>query len=430
MSNRPKIFYGWWILLGSSLGMAFSIGLVYYAFSILVGPLEEQFRWSRTQVMDAPMIWIFVMALAMIPAGKLNDRFGPRIVMPAGAVVASLGLVMMAFMTSIWHYRIANAILALGMTGVSQPICMGTVARWFERLRGMAMGATMAGGAVGAFAASRLWPPLLKTYGTRGVYLACAGVGLVLAIYALLVMRRSPGDCGLQSYGAVDGPSSDDAGQPSSAEGLTSAQARKTANFWLILSFTLIANLAYNAVAMHFVPIYEAAGLLRDQASYLLGYTILLSFLGKILGGWLADHLRIRFFLSAIQVGFAIACASLLFAGAKWQLPLFVILWGTCLGFSAGAYAAIMPECFGTRELSTIMSQFMILQVFGVGFGPKISAFIYDKTQSYTVAFAIAAVLYLTAAFIVLATRPRFLSSAKRNSVPGAVETPAPSVQE
>lgn len=398
--------------------MAFSIGLVYYAFSILVGPLEEEFGWSRSRIMDAPMIWVFVAAVFMIPAGKLNDKFGPRLVMPIGALLAGISLVLMGCMQVIWHYRLAHAILALGMTGMSQPICMGSVARWFEKYRGMAMGSTIAGGAVGAFIASRVWPPLLETHGIRSVYFACAAVSLFLLLpYMLLVMRRAPEDYGLLPFGANQQPTSKAQEKVSHAvEGLSSAEARRTTNFWLILAVTLFANLAYNAVAMHFVPIFEAGGVARERASHLLGYTILLSFIGKVSGGWVADHVSIRRFLAITHTGFALACVSLFFAGAGWQLPLFVLMWGTCLGFSAGGYAALMPECFGTKELSTIMSQFMILQVLGAGFGPKLSGLIYDKTQSYMVAFVTAAALYLVTASLVSMTRPKFLAATKRKA--------------
>jgi len=435
MAKQSKIHYGWFILLGGALGLAFSIGLVYYAFSILVGPLEEEFGWSRSRIMDAPMIWVFVAAILMIPAGKLNDRFGPRLVMPIGAFLAGAGLLVMAAMQTIWHYRLAHVVLAMGITGMSQPICTGSVARWFEKYRGTAMGSTIAGGAVGAFVASRVWPPLLEAYGIRSVYLACAAVSLfVLFPYMLLVMRRAPEDLGMVPFGAVEKAGSGRAetvvGGPRRVQGFTSAEARRTANFWLILSVTLFANLAYNAVAMHFVPIFEAGGVARERASHLLGYTILLSFIGKVTGGWVADHVSIRKFLAITYTGFALACISLFSAGAAWQLPLFVLMWGMCLGFSAGGYAALMPECFGTKELSTIMSQFMILQVLGSGFGPKLSGIIYDKTQSYTIAFVTAAALYALTAMLVSMTRPRFLAASKCKadqtaSALGNQETPA-----
>ena len=66
------------ILLGSMLGMGLGVGLVYYAFSILVGPLEQEFGWNVRQIMDAPLIWVFVMALTLVPVGKVKDRVMER----------------------------------------------------------------------------------------------------------------------------------------------------------------------------------------------------------------------------------------------------------------------------------------------------------------------------------------------------------------
>lgn len=418
MTGKSRIFYGWWILLGATLALGFSLGLIYYSFSILIVPLEDQFHWTRSQISNAPVIWAVVVFVLMIWVGKLNDTYGPRLVMPVGALISALGLIMMAFMQSVRQYYAANVILAIGMTGLAQPICTSTVARWFEKLRGAAMGTTIAGGAVGTFVASRLWPTVLESYGTRGVYLACAGVALfVLAPFTLLVMWRAPQDVGIKPYGASDEPVTLDprpSQAPSHDEGLTSAEARRTANFWLAVGFTLFANLAYNAVAMHFVPIFEERGVPRAQASYLLGYTILLSFVGKVTGGWIADHVTIRKFLAMTQIGFSLACGSLLFAGTQWQLPLFVVLWGTCLGFSAGAGAALMPECFGTKQLGAIMSSLFILQVAGAAVGPKISGVIHDATQRYTITYMVGALFYLVTAILVFMVRPVFLSASKR----------------
>ena len=415
MRFRKATCYPMLILLGSMLGMGLGVGLVYYAFSILVGPLQEKFGWESSQIMDAPLIWVFVMALTLVPVGKVNDRYGPRFVMSAGALLAAAGLVGLGFMQTLWHFRLANAVLAFGMTGVSQPVCMGAVARWFYKYRGWALGCTIAGGAVGAFAASRLWPILLRSYGIRGVYLACAGFAtFVLFPYVLAFMRRAPEDYGLRPFGATETPADTRKAPAREQEGLTSVEARHTANYWLIMVYTLCANLAYNAVAMHFVPIFESGGLSREAASHMLGYTILLSFVGKVTGGLIADYVNTKRFLALAHVGYTAASASLLFAGAEWQLAFFVVVWGLSLGFSAGAYGALAPELFGTRELSTILSQFFILQVIGSGVGPKISAYIYDTTQSYAVAYMLAAGLYAVTVVLALLVQPRFLGPTKR----------------
>jgi OFA family oxalate/formate antiporter-like MFS transporter len=49
-----------------------------YAFSVFVKPLESTFGWNRATTQWAFSIALACFAIAMIPAGRLQDRIGPR----------------------------------------------------------------------------------------------------------------------------------------------------------------------------------------------------------------------------------------------------------------------------------------------------------------------------------------------------------------
>src|SRR5512144_2609763 len=86
---------GWRVVLAGT-GLNLALGIL-YAWSVfskqLVEPIERGgFGWTKTQATLPYTIAIACFALMMVPAGRLQDRLGPRLVASAGGVLTGLGL--------------------------------------------------------------------------------------------------------------------------------------------------------------------------------------------------------------------------------------------------------------------------------------------------------------------------------------------------
>ena len=68
---------GRWTVIVGALMIQVILGTV-YAFSVFVRPLEMEFGWDRTTTQWAFSFALATFALVMIPAGRLQDRIGPR----------------------------------------------------------------------------------------------------------------------------------------------------------------------------------------------------------------------------------------------------------------------------------------------------------------------------------------------------------------
>ena len=53
--------------------------------SVFIRPLNAEFGWSRADIALAFAIACLIFGLMTFPAGRLSDRFGPRIVVLIGA---------------------------------------------------------------------------------------------------------------------------------------------------------------------------------------------------------------------------------------------------------------------------------------------------------------------------------------------------------
>ena len=84
------VYYGWVILLTLSFTEVTSWGILYYAFSVFLTPMQDELGWSIAQMTGAYSAAILVSGLAAIPVGRWLDRHGPRLLMTAGSIAATL----------------------------------------------------------------------------------------------------------------------------------------------------------------------------------------------------------------------------------------------------------------------------------------------------------------------------------------------------
>jgi len=84
------LYYGW--LLVGTLGITETIswGVLYYAFSVFLAPMEADLGWSRAATTGAFSLALVISGVAAIPVGGWLDRRGPRLLMTVGACVGPL----------------------------------------------------------------------------------------------------------------------------------------------------------------------------------------------------------------------------------------------------------------------------------------------------------------------------------------------------
>src|SRR5215471_8287328 len=119
-----KFFYGYVILALCFVNMVVMRG-VNGAFSVYYVALLENFSWSHSDGASIASMNFLIYALTAPLVGFAFDRFGPRLLMPLGAALVGIGLLLSGFADTLsnlyFSYGVVTALGqgALGFVGHS-----------------------------------------------------------------------------------------------------------------------------------------------------------------------------------------------------------------------------------------------------------------------------------------------------------------------
>ena len=172
------------------VGQLVNWGVLYYAFGVLLVPVEQSLGAPRWLVAGAFSLGLLVSAIAAPAVGRLADRGQGPVVMQAGGLVAAGLLIAWAVAPSIWMTYAVWAGLGLCMAAILYEPVFAIVGRSFhdadDRLRAIATITVMGGLASTAFLPGTTF--LVGRLGWQGAAIALA---MVIASTTLVVSRLS-----------------------------------------------------------------------------------------------------------------------------------------------------------------------------------------------------------------------------------------------
>ena len=176
------------------IGLAAYLLAVFHRSSLAVAGLvaSERFDIGAAQLSAFVMLQLLVYAGMQIPVGLAVDRFGPRAVMLAGAILLTLSQAAFAFAESYPTALVAR--FFVGMGDAMTFVCLlRLVNSWFSP-RQIPQITLMTGpiGQLGAIVAAVPMTWALSTLGWTRAYLLAASFGLVITVAVLLRVRDEP----------------------------------------------------------------------------------------------------------------------------------------------------------------------------------------------------------------------------------------------
>ena len=108
-----------------------------------------EFGWDRGAFSAALAMYMLIAAILSIITGRLSDKHGPRLLAATSGILGGIGLLLLSQVNSLWQvFLIWGIILSIANSCCSIPI-LSTIARWFARRGGLAVGLTATGYGLG-----------------------------------------------------------------------------------------------------------------------------------------------------------------------------------------------------------------------------------------------------------------------------------------
>ena len=382
----------WTVLIALAFAQIFMFGPTIATIGVFLTPLVKEFGWSGSQAARLATATELGLGVASITAGWLIDRLDARWVMTVGALLAGAGFLTAASSHSLALMTASYVVIGAGVAFCGMVPSAYVCVNWFPTQRGLAVAVTLIGSGIGLALAPRLTTLVIARAGWRTAMTAIGLPMLLLSAPAVAIFIRA------RPLEAVSSAHR----EGSELAGVDTPRALASSAFWIILGFSLLAQLGVGAVYFHTVPyLITGAGYTPATASLIFGGQALLFGPGALLLGMLADRFGPKAVLFASYALLAGSVASLLAASnhALGFLPVifYGVLWGVDMG-NAAAMPTLLAETFGMRRFGTISGLGTLTVFVGQGLGPIITGTLLDRTKSYAAPFEIAIGLMLAAA--------------------------------
>jgi sugar phosphate permease len=401
--TRRRPYYGWTIAWTFSLTETISWGILYYAFSVFLVPMQQEFGWSSAAITGAYSLAILVSGLVAPWVGRWLDDRGPRALMTAGSIAGTLLMLAWARVDTLPGFYLIWVGIGLAQSVTLYEPAFATLMRWFERDRGRAMLLVT----IAAGFASTIFLPLsgwlidLTDWRTALVILAVILGVLTIPPHALL-LRRHPEDMGLRPDGETAPARAPTAPRHVISDDREVRHVLRESRFWWMTIAYWLHTFASIAVAVHLIAYLTERG---DGATFAATMTGLIG-AAQVFARIVTIALERRFSLTILTAGFffqqAIAIAVLL----VWEHPAGVLIAAVFLGMGRGAVTLIRPgmiaQLYGTTSFGSISGVQTLVITGARASAPVAAGTAYALADGYTAVFWVLAAISLVSAAAIL----------------------------
>ncbi|GAB5486966.1 MAG: MFS transporter [Parasphingorhabdus sp.] len=368
---------GWGPLLAAMIGtMCGLITLTNYSQGFFVGPVTEEFGWTKAQFFFGFTLMMLAGLVTSPIIGSLADKYGARMLGIAGLIGHSLAYVLISLNPGSLPLWYASFLLLAVLAAGSQPIIWTKVINgWFVKNRGKAIGITMAGTGIGALILPPIVESIIATEGWRAGYRA---IGIGAALFALpfiIMLFREPKPETSGDWQPTE---------PVAGWGYTADEAMKDQKFWVLGSVLFLTVFVVVGILANFERILGAEGIDRPTIAGIaavLGGTVVI---GRLLIGVLVD----RFWAPGVGiVFFSLPIVAILLLLNIEITPATALFVAVTLGLAAGAeldlLAFLTSRYFGTAHYGAIFGRIFAFFTVGAGIAPPLFGAVADATGGY-----------------------------------------------
>jgi MFS family permease len=359
-----------WRMVAAAFVALFAVYGVSYSFGAFFKPMAAEFGTARSATSGVFSLTVLIWCMLGPVCGHLSDRFGPRIVIGAGAIVMGLGLALTSVIDRLWiAYFTYGLGVGVGIASAYVPM-IAVVGGWFIRRRNTALGIAVAGIGFGTVCGPPIAAALISHLGWRETYVVFGLGAAAILLGCASIADRPPVHVTPSAVRIGDA--------------LRSPAFRSLYASSVMVSMALFVPFVYLPAFAHEHGASEVA------AAALVSVIGGASVAGRMGLGTLADRAGV---LRLYQVSFLVLALSFgiwLIANSYPAMVLFAIVMGAGYGGYVALSPAVVAHLFGTQRLGTVLGALYTSGGFGAMVGPPLVGAIIDRTGSYRWAIAAA----------------------------------------
>ena len=352
--------------------------------SVLIAPMEA-LGWSRADLSMVAAVNLLCFGLAGPFGAALGARAGLRRTLVAALLAAAAATAAGAFATAGWQLALAWGLVLGAAAGVlSVPLAAMVALRVAPGRQALCLGAAAAvTGAAQLIAVPGVtW--VAVTWSTAVAAVAAAAVTLAaLPLARLAPAGRSP--------------------VPGALAGLRRAVGTRV--FWVLSGLMAICGAATQGlVGTHLVPAVHDHGIPEVAGAGLLAVMGVLTVVGALAAGWMADRWDPAQLLFVLFAGRALMLVMLPFtlAGRGLGLVALLVVFGLDWAATVPAIAAIARREAGDAAAPVLLGWVLVAHHAGAGLGAVGGGLAQAFMGSYVMAFMVAGLLSMAAAVLSL----------------------------
>lgn len=375
--------------------------------SVFIDPMVEALSISRSAVSSAYLVGTLTGAAALPFVGRFVDDRGVRTAQTLVGLAFTAALVVMSGVNGLVWLMVGFAGIRMFGQGSLSMVSTVTVALWFSRRRGVAMGLlTMVSGALMALVPVVLNAIIEFTSWRIAWMVSAAGVAAVVIPIARFGLIDRPSDVAQVPDGErssrADGDRSGD-GQwhegvgrgllgrmftarqltPLDSRAFTRREAASTLQFWVLAAIGVTSGMLITGLNFHQIDLLGEAGLSSGQAAAMFLPQIIGSSAAAIATGVVMDQVGVRYvpaFSMVLLVAVHVVAAYL---DQGFLVIVYAILLGSIGGMVRSAMSTMLPGYFGVDHIGSIQGLLTVTNVGGSALGPVTLAVVQEWTGSY-----------------------------------------------
>jgi OFA family oxalate/formate antiporter-like MFS transporter len=370
-----------------------------YVWTLFTKPLMAQLAVSLTQLQVTFSVFIVLQTFLSPLQGYLIEKFGPKLLLAAGAIMTGLSWVLSSSADTLMSVYLTYGVLGGIGTGIIYVGIVGLMVAWFPDRRGMAAGVVAAGYGMGAVLTTF---PVTISIAKLGYQPTLLHFGLIfgaVAFLAALGMKQPPKDW-MAGYIA----------QNKKTEGRNPGEMLKTPVFWLMfLMMTMMSTsglmvISQMATFSRDFGIADATILGMSALPLALTLDRITNGLTRPFFGWVSDRIgRER----TMFIAFGLEAIAMTLWLLTRDITLLFVLFSGIVFFGWGEIFSLFPstltDTFGEKHAITNYGFLYMAQGIGSIFGGPLAARLHEASGSWLPVFAVVISLDILTALLAIA---------------------------